>query len=628
MAAPVLVAEIDHPTAGTVYVATKPYATKPSDTPANAFFFRAVLDVVYERAISFEPWSRAGGANAISAIDVVNVNGALDGWLNLAWKDRRVVLKSVMPGAAYSTAIAVGAMVIQDIKVPSNSRIRLECGSTLARVAKPITRVYSQSIPNEQLRGQARPMVLGRVRWAEPRAKRLYSVSSRGLFDVTDDVFESITELRQRAVLQSVSQTPLVAAGAFFEDQDECNGFIYRDQSHRFGAEVRGNVIRDANIIDQPTFATGTGGYPDGWEAVETGGSVTWNSAGSVTIEGNGVADAYIAQDVNITDGALYQMVIAITTSSGVPTLMVSNGTTLYELRSVDTIVGRVIVASFTGVAARNTMAFGYRTGASGSATISAFHVYPIERIDSLGAVLRFVVGRLAVSESELDLTAAAAIDTAAGYRLAIATNSEMTGETLIRRAALSFGAGLFQDRFSKLRAARMAAPAVTADFEIFERQVTGGVGFESDRAPGLSARMNYGRNYVHHSDDDMSGLTDQALRAELAREVQTVTTTATLHAMYSEASGREPFESLLSEQADAQDEIDRICGLYTVPRAFYSLRVRVSDLSTVYTIEPGHTVRLTHRRWGLSAGRNLLVVMARSNFTIRAVDLVLWGEA
>lgn len=628
MATPTLCAEIEYPGGGTVYVATKPYATRPADTPANEFFVRAALDVVYERALSFEPWSRAGGANAISAIEIVNVDGALDGWLSLNWKDRTVILKSVNPGAAYSTAIEVGALVIQDIKVPSNSRIRLECGSTMARIAKPITRAYSQSIDNVQLRGQARPMVLGRVRWAEPRPKRLNSASLRGLYDLTDDVFESVLELRHRAQLQTVSQSPLVAAGYFFEDQDECNGFIFRDQAHRFGAEIRGNVIRGTNITTSPTFPTGTGGYPDDWDAVEDGGTVTWNSAGSVTITGEGANDAYISQQVTITAGALYQMVVGITTSSGVPALMVSDGSTLYDLRAVDTIIGRVIVASFVGVSGRDTVAFGYRSGASGSATISAIHVYPCDRVDSLANVLRFVAARLSLPDSVLDLDAAEDIDTASGYRLAIATNSEISGETLVRRAALSFGAGLFQDRFSKLRAARMAAPATTADFEIFERQVKGGVGFESDRAPGLSARMNFGRNYVQHSDDDMSGLTDQALRAELAREVQTATTTVTLHAMYQDAIGREPFESILSEEADAQDEIDRICGLYTVPRGFFTLRVRLDDLATAYTIEPGHTVKLTHRRWGLSSGRNLLVVLARSNFTIRAVDLVLWGAS
>lgn len=628
MTAPVLVAEIEYPGGGTVYASTKPYATHAADTPANAFFVRAALDAVYERALSFEAWARAGGANAISSIDLVNVDGALDAWLGLNWKDKTAVLKSVMPGAAYSTAEEVGALVIQDIKVPSNSRIRLECGSTMARIAKPITRVYSQSIPNEQLRGQARPMVLGRVRWCEPRAKRLYSVSLRALYDVTDDVYESIMELRHRAQLQTEAESPLVAAGYFFADQDECNGFIFRDQAHRFAAEVRGNVIRGANIATNPTFPTGTGGVPDGWDVVEDGGTVTWNAAGSVTIDAEGTDEVRIEQDLTIATDTVYQAVIAITSSTGVATLLLSDGATLHNIRSFDTVVARVVVATFTGVAARDKVGFGFRAGASGNVTISALHVYPCERIDSLENVLRFVVGRLGVSESVLDLTAAAAIDTAAGYRLAIATNAELTGETLVRRAALSFGAGLFQDRFSKLRAARMAAPATTADFEIAEWQVKGGVGFEADRAPGLTKRMNYGRNYVKHSDDDMSGLTDQGLRAELSREVQTVTTTVTLHAMYSDAEGREPFESLLSEQADAQDEIDRICGLYTVPRGFYTLRVRLDDLATAYTIEPGDTVKLTHRRYGLSSGRNLLVVLARSNFTIRAVDLVLWGAS
>jgi hypothetical protein len=148
------------------------------------------------------------------------------------------------------------------------------------------------------------------------------------------------------------------------------------------------------------------------------------------------------------------------------------------------------------------------------------------------------------------------------------------------------------------------------------------------DEAPGLSTRMHYGRNYSPHTDDDVGGLsaaTYPDLRAELKNDVHTVTTTETLDAIYADAEERDPLPSILSEEADAQTEIDRICALYTQPRAFYTLKAFVES-GTTHTIEPGHTVEVTHSRYGLSGGVNLLVVAARSDFLGNVVDLVLWG--
>jgi hypothetical protein len=115
-------------------------------------------------------------------------------------------------------------------------------------------------------------------------------------------------------------------------------------------------------------------------------------------------------------------------------------------------------------------------------------------------------------------------------------------------------------------------------------------------------------------------------IRAALGRELRTVTTTETLHAIYADAEEREPLESILADETSAQAEIDRLCALYTVSRAFYTVRAFVEDASDAHEIEPGDTVSVTHSRYGLSGGKNLLVVAARSDFLSSAVDLVLWG--
>ena len=404
---------------------------------------------------------------------------------------------------------------------------------------------------------------------------------------------------------------------------------MLREQSNRLAAEVKGQLRRGANITTMPTFPFGSGGDPTDWDVTEGGtGTVTWNSAGSVTIIGDGSDDTYVSQDLSITTGGVYQIEVHVTSLTGVAMLAANKAGTLLIAREIDGATG-VIVATFVGDSAGNKILFGFQSGASGTATISAFYVYPCARINTLAEIVRFAaVTRGTLSTGDLDTAALAAIDTAAGYAVGWhSLGGEVRGIDLVSLAAQSFGCAIFQDANGDLVPVRLAAPAVSADFELDELQILE-VTWEADEAPGLSTRMHYGRNYSPHTDDDVGGLsaaTYPDLRAELKSDVRTVTTTETLDAIYADAEDRDPLPSILSEEVDAQTEIDRICALYTQPRAFYTVKA-FAESGTTHTIEPGHTVQVTHSRYGLSGGVNLLVVAARSDFLGNVVDLVLWG--
>lgn len=622
----ILCAEISSPS-GTRYVSLGQYCTRPDDTPSNVLFDPRLVDVIYERALTFPVWTRGGTGSAISSVELVNADGALDSWLGEAWKDRRILFRSVAPRAAYSTATLVGSVIIERIEAAALNRVRFVCRSTLERIAKNITNAYTVGINNIQVRSQSKPMSLGRVRWSDPRPQRVASGFVKGLYDVADDLFEELLEVRQRGALESRNDSPLLTGGGYFEDQFEGRGFLFGTQNYRLAAEVRGTVRREATITTNPTFPTATAGVPDGWTVTVDGDStVDYLGAGAVQLKGEN-ATCRLEQAHTMVTGARYQIEVGVTETTNSLLDITYGGT---ALRRVGDIVGRTIICSFTAAAGVTMLGVGIAVGVTATATISAIRVFRIHRIDSLSEMMRFVaIARLGLVEDDIDLTAAAAIEATSAYRLAFASTGDVNGDVLLKRAALSYGAGLFQDRFGKLRPARLKAPATSADFELSEWQVPSILGYTADTADGLSTRLNYGRNYAVHSDEDMTGITDQALRADLGREVRTVTTTVSLHSSYAgDAAKRDPLDSLLSEQSDAQAEIDRICGLYTVPRCFISIRARVDSAETAYTIEPGQTVRLTHRRYGLSAGRNFLVVMARSTFTTGSIDLMLWGAA
>lgn len=610
-------ASLDAP-GGMRYTANEPYATHPTDTPADELFLGNLVVVVCERAVSFQHWSRQNTGAAISVVEHINRDGALDSWLNENWKGVRINFAIVEPRAAWSTSQQIASVVIERIETGENTRLRHVCRSAMEHMSKAVTRTYGISTFNEQLRNQTQPLVLGRVRWADPRPRRLNSVSVRGLYDVTDDVFEGIAEVRHRGVPQSANVSPLLTGGGYFEDQTECYGFRFGAQGFRLAAEVRGNIRREATITDDPAFATSLAS----WDVSVAGGStITWISAGVVDMSGDNDT-CRLDQVHTLVTGARYQLEVVIdnTTNSGVDLMY---GATV--LRTVEGITLRTILATFVAAAGIDTVGLEIPSSRTSTCRVTAIRVYPIFRIDSLSEVLRFCTARTGLSDADIDLTACAAIEAESPYRLAFATTSEMNGDVLARRAATSYGCALFQDLNGKIKPVRLKAPAAIADVEVFERQVLN-IRFEDDTAPGLSTRMHYGENHVQHSDDDMSGITDPALRAELSNGVRVATSTVALHAFYAAASGRPPLDSMLSEGADALAEINRLNALYTVKRFFVSGRIRVDESTAPYSIQPGMTIKLWHHRFGFSASVNVWIALARSQTSAGGVDFVGWG--
>lgn len=617
----ILLAVFDAP-GGDRYLATEYYATQPGDTPANVLFDARLVTITHERAVAFVVWSRSGGASPVSTIDIINTDNALIAWLDESWRDRPVTFKTVRQRAAYSTAITVGRVINERIDAASIHRLRFICRSTLERLRKPITTSYSVGINNIQVRGQPRPLALGLIRFAGPIATRLNNGSIRGLYELTDAPFEGIVMLLSRGAAQTEYSSPLLATGGYFVDAQDVFGFHYGPQLYRLAAEVRGNVRREANIVANPTFPTGTGGNPDGWTRTTAGGSdIQWLAAGNVELTGDNDT-CRLTQSVTVVNGARYQIEVTLETVNAVASIYA--GAPIRDLSDI-TSGPRTVAAVFVASGTTAQVGVEIPVSSTGKVYVSAIRVYRIHRIDSLAEVMRFVAGRVGLSESDFDLTAAAAIDTASGYSLAWYSTQEVTGESLLRAACNSFGVACFESLSGKLTPVRLAAPAVSADIEIGEWQIAD-IGRETDLAEGLSGRMNYGRNYVVHTDDDMAGTSDAGLRAELAREYATVTTTVSLHPMYADAMQREPLDSMLSVQAHAQAEIDRLCGLYTVPRAFYTVRVLIDQLSAAATIEPGATVRVTHPKLALASGKNLRCVLARREFGRMWIEWVLWG--
>lgn len=224
----------------------------------------------------------------------------------------------------------------------------------------------------------------------------------------------------------------------------------------------------------------------------------------------------------------------------------------------------------------------------------------------------------------------AAAIDSAGGYAgIGMYANAQITARTALALACSSFGCWYWQDGDGVLRLSRIVAPeSLTSVAEINWRDLLGDLTYTTDTAPALTVRMAYQLNAsVMRESDFVTDLVDvpHELRAQLSSQQGGIVTAAggaTLPEEYRHAIDAEPYRSLFYKQSDAQAEINRIVEMYQVVRHNWLVSLRATDIAP----KPGQCVTLTYPRYGLDAGKKLLVRRVERNPVTGDTNLTLWG--
>jgi hypothetical protein len=223
------------------------------------------------------------------------------------------------------------------------------------------------------------------------------------------------------------------------------------------------------------------------------------------------------------------------------------------------------------------------------------------------------------------------AIDAASGY----AGVGYYAGQPVPVRVALaqlmpSYGAWWWQDATGLLRFSRIVNPAGVASaqwaFDLDSPDFGEALVAQPDDAPNLSRRMGYRPNARPLQPGEfVTDLVDvpASRRDELGQPHRGIAYSAVpLAARYAHADTAAPVPSALWRQQDAQAEVDRVCGFYTVPRSLYL--VRVPSMDAVPT--PGQVGRIRYPRYGLADGKAVLVRKVDHNPATGAVELTLWG--
>lgn len=247
----------------------------------------------------------------------------------------------------------------------------------------------------------------------------------------------------------------------------------------------------------------------------------------------------------------------------------------------------------------------------------------------TLNQTLREIFRR--IDKSAWSWADAAALDSATGY-----AGIGYYAQGVSVRAALSailpsYGAWWWQDADGVLRFARTVNPDTVAQgalaFDLVAEDLHGDLIYIPDNAPNLTRRMAYQPNaQVLGLGDLVTDMVDvpPARRLELTEPWRSVVYGAgVLPVRYAHADIAAPFVSVFWNRADAQAEIDRVLALYAVPRYLYRWMVK-GDLALAP--KPGQVGRITYPRYGLSAGRQVLVRAVERNPATGDVVLTLWG--
>lgn len=226
----------------------------------------------------------------------------------------------------------------------------------------------------------------------------------------------------------------------------------------------------------------------------------------------------------------------------------------------------------------------------------------------------------------------AQAIDVASGY----AGIGYYAGDGATARQALgeilpSYCADWWPDGDGVLRISRLIDPdsAAEADlaFNLDWRALAGDLIVRPDLAPGLTRRMAYQPNAAVLASGDMITDLEQlppAMRQQLSGAYRgQVYAGGPLASRYVRAEAAAPMLSRFDRREDAQAEIDRVIALYAVPRNFYS--GTLSGRPDI-TFRPGQIGRITYPRYGLQAGRNVLVTSVISNPVTGRHTVRFWG--
>jgi len=236
--------------------------------------------------------------------------------------------------------------------------------------------------------------------------------------------------------------------------------------------------------------------------------------------------------------------------------------------------------------------------------------------------VQRIVTTRSSLTVADLDAASFSALNTLCPQTVGICIGERRNTLDVLDELLKSIGGFYGFSRAGRLKVARFDAPAGSPVLDLTADDIElNGLDLRARILPVATVRLGYKRNWTQQTDGLDTTLTP-ARRAELGDNYQVASASnAGIGATFLTPLSPDVIGTVLVSQADAQAEANR--------RAARDGQLRFRFVVRCFTapglVELGQVIRLTHWRYGFSAGQLVTVVDIDESPTSNSLTLELW---
>lgn len=620
-----------------IYIGSGEYITAPDDDPPSVPFDSAIVSgqsFAIARQLNFRVWNADSlVVPATSTISIQNPGGEFERLLSpdSDMVDRTVQLQLLdSEDVAYSTATAAGDFVISKLSASDENTLSATIKDAIALLDVPIQNHLI--LPNAEADAINQPwgIVLG--------AARNVPLT---LLDAENNVY-------------AVSDVPVVGFGYVRDKGDPFNPNAsppdYTINTARtqimLGSQAQGIVTGDFSSIGGGTdpiaaddiwngsgnpFTGTVNSTPTGWANGGYGAATPKLLSGNRVQFANNAPSMKTSATATMLAGRSYRVTMTVISAASGTTaaaadvvkIGIGHGRTSF-IWSVPGIPGRYSTVITNAGIDFEPILFTYDASIPGYqganvvlkdvSLLEIADVYvpsnitPIKLGDFVEKIMTLHARATGISipYSRAD---ADAIDAVTGYAgIGFYDASGITTSGALSLALPSWCAGSWMDKTGTLRFTRLAIPEEeTATVFIDESDMLGDLSIQPDPMKGLSTRVGYRRNWKVLGDSDF--VTDfidvpWSTRRALSQDYQGIAATAAaLAPTYAHAVFAKPYASLLDSKEDAQNLADYLGRMAGKKRDFYTCDLPAGMVSM------GQIANVTHKRYGLTAGKNLQVV-------------------
>lgn len=555
----------------TLRIASHTFITDGGATPPNTLFqARIMADTEIERGMG-SALQRDNAPGNGGELVVTNHDGALDAWISYDWAGQSAILLYGDPSWSYGQFETIFNGLADGIQAHGQT-LRIPLRDRSAPLDGPAQQTVQWGGPDI---GQLQPICYGYPKNVPPLLYDNETTPSPHL-GVAESGFDCQDVCVSRYVDQVPSTTPSI---------DKLTWFGADNVVHFLG-DPGGTVTLDVKGIK----SSGT------W--LQSPGEIlqhllTRTAANTVGLAADGGSDYMDLDDRASSVDGTYD---GVTLDKGRYT---SDGHNSYEGQAI---------SSYVGASRRATVPVAWSDVAA----------------EGDGYQLEGVSSRLGPFDlSDLDTASFGQLDTDLGSpQIGLYISGNETYSEILSHV-LGIGAWYGWNRSGKLAVGLLTDPAVeTPVLTIAENAVTRLSEWEIDQAdpPAWRVRVGYDRNY---SVSDSADGTTPERSAWIAKEYRYTPPRTDYTVRTATPKARDlKVDTALTEEAAAVTERNRIAGLLSTPRHIY----HVPTFADPFQLDLGDVIEYQDNAYGLSAGKNLVVVGIIERPLAGQCELELWG--